>query len=249
MTTSFAPISRSTAVEKCEEAIRARILSGAIAPGDRLPPERALAESLRVNRVTLRGALGRLASARLLSVRQGSGYQVRDFRIEGGLQLLPELTRLGKGETLVRTAQDLLLVRRQLARGVLERLASGFDRRRLPQFDEALAEFEVRVGKRAPLHDLVDADMAIFRAIVGLTGSEVLELCLNPLIAVLGAIPRLSDAIYADAPASMYAWQSLRKWLDRRAHDEIEWIMVGLAERDRMTLARLQKKSPQRRRK
>jgi GntR family transcriptional repressor for pyruvate dehydrogenase complex len=55
------------------EAIRAFIRRGALAPGDRLPPERALAQQLGVSRPALREGIGRLVDVGLLRARQGSG--------------------------------------------------------------------------------------------------------------------------------------------------------------------------------
>jgi len=54
------------------------IVSGECAPGQKLPPERALAERLGVNRTTLREALRRLESMGLIAVRQGGGITVQN---------------------------------------------------------------------------------------------------------------------------------------------------------------------------
>jgi GntR family transcriptional repressor for pyruvate dehydrogenase complex len=55
------------------ERIREMIRSGALAPGDRLPPERKLAESFGVSRSSLRQAIQALAERRILESRQGDG--------------------------------------------------------------------------------------------------------------------------------------------------------------------------------
>lgn len=49
------------------------IAVGAYSPGERLPPERELAERLGVSRVTLRQALGQVADLGLIDVRRGRG--------------------------------------------------------------------------------------------------------------------------------------------------------------------------------
>jgi len=64
------------------EGLLDRIESGELAPGDRLPPERALSEMLGVNRLTLRRALQTLETQGLLTRRQGKGTYVASPKIE-----------------------------------------------------------------------------------------------------------------------------------------------------------------------
>jgi GntR family transcriptional repressor for pyruvate dehydrogenase complex len=58
------------------DRIRESILDGEFAPGDRLPPERELAERLNVNRSSVREALKKLEQQRLVEIQQGSGIRV-----------------------------------------------------------------------------------------------------------------------------------------------------------------------------
>jgi GntR family transcriptional regulator len=64
------------------EGILARIESGELSPGDRLPSERQLSRMLGVNRLTVRRALEMLASQGLLLRRQGDGTYVAEPKIE-----------------------------------------------------------------------------------------------------------------------------------------------------------------------
>ena len=117
---------RESAVDACAAAVKEAILGGTLRPGARLPPERELAESLGVSRLTLRAGLGKLASVGLLSVKHGSGYSVRDYRRSGGIELLPGLARLARRrDQLAEIAADLLRVRRQLSRTVLEQVSQA----------------------------------------------------------------------------------------------------------------------------
>jgi len=54
------------------------ISEGRLEPGDRLPPERALAGSFKVSRNCVREALRALAEKKLVESRQGDGTYVRD---------------------------------------------------------------------------------------------------------------------------------------------------------------------------
>lgn len=55
------------------ERIRDMIRNGELAPGDRLPPERKLAESFGVSRNSLRQAFQALAERKIIESRQGDG--------------------------------------------------------------------------------------------------------------------------------------------------------------------------------
>ncbi|MEP2640375.1 FCD domain-containing protein [Roseobacter sp.] len=65
----------STAVVRQIEEL---ILRGILRPGERLPPERELAERLKVSRPSLRDAIGLLQDQGLLSARAGAGVYVAD---------------------------------------------------------------------------------------------------------------------------------------------------------------------------
>ena len=60
------------------ERICDRIRSGALLPGDRLPPERQLARELAVSRTSVRQALQALAERGVVKSRQGDGTFVAD---------------------------------------------------------------------------------------------------------------------------------------------------------------------------
>ncbi|HEV2982145.1 MAG TPA: GntR family transcriptional regulator, partial [Solirubrobacteraceae bacterium] len=83
------------------------ILGGRYRPGERLPPQRALAAELEVNMASVREALKRLEQLRLVDVRHGDATRVLDWRRSGGLEAL---VLLGAGEEPF--ARDMLEARR-----------------------------------------------------------------------------------------------------------------------------------------
>lgn len=80
--------------------LRADILAGRVAPGQRLPNEQALADRFGVNRHTLRQAVQALVREGHLNVRQGSGTFVRELVLDYALQrrtrLTENLARMGE---------------------------------------------------------------------------------------------------------------------------------------------------------
>ena len=233
----FAPIApRETAVDACAGQLRAAILRGELAPGDRLPAERALAKSFGVNRVTVRSALAQLAAGGLLNVRQGSGYIVQDFRRAGGPELLPKLANLGE---LAAIAPDLMLVRRQMARAVLERVVERADAAAIDTIEAAVDRFEQVVVDRADPAVIAEADLGVLSCILDATGSPVLRLCFNPVLGVLAELPELRDAIYAEPHANLAGWRLLVVWLRSGDASRLGDIVAELSRRDAATLERI----------
>jgi GntR family transcriptional regulator, transcriptional repressor for pyruvate dehydrogenase complex len=71
--TVFSPVPVRNAFEVTVERLAQGIRLGVLAGGDQLPPERELAETFGVSRVTLREALKALKTAGLLESRRGRG--------------------------------------------------------------------------------------------------------------------------------------------------------------------------------
>jgi len=82
-----------------EEALREKVRSGSLAPGDQLPPENELAASFGVSRATVRDALATLQREGLVVRRQGAGTYVARASIYSGA-LLDEL---GDFENVIRS--------------------------------------------------------------------------------------------------------------------------------------------------
>ena len=83
-----APLSRTSVPDQVFALLREAILSGRYRPGERLPPQRALAAELAVNMASIREALKRLQQLRLVEVRHGDATRVLDWRRSGGLEAL-----------------------------------------------------------------------------------------------------------------------------------------------------------------
>ncbi len=205
------PPDRSSLVEQCTETLRRAILAGDFPVGERLPPERRLAEQLDVHRVTLRSALARLGAEGLLATRQGSGHTVQDFRDAGGPSILPGLTALAEEQgRLGDVVSDLLRVRRHLALAALELIAARRPdpagvREAVDAFADALHE-----GPDA----VATADARVLAAVLDATGSPVLALCLNPVREVLGRCSPLRRAMFREPAQNLVGWRALVAWME-----------------------------------
>ncbi len=77
MTASLKPIKPKRISDQVFDQLRDLIFRGKIKPGERLMPEREMAEAMNVSRATIRTAVQRLADMGLITQRQGQGTFVR----------------------------------------------------------------------------------------------------------------------------------------------------------------------------
>lgn len=222
------------------------MLTGELKPGERLAPERELAETMGVSRLTLRAALATLTAQGVLEVKHGSGYVVQDVARTGGPDMLPMLTALAEvhGE-LPGVAAELLRVRRHLARGVLEHLAEHAPKAaEVKAFGAAVDAFE-QVATEAPtdLDALADADLGVVAALLDAAKSPVMRLCLNPVTLVVASSETLRAAMYRTPRANADGWRALGAWLASPNAGAIEKVIAILAERDRATVDYLKRRA------
>lgn len=73
----FIPVKPKRISEEIVKQLKSLIFSGKLRPGEKLPPERELAKSLNVSRVSLREALNALQGMGLIEIQQGNRTFVR----------------------------------------------------------------------------------------------------------------------------------------------------------------------------
>ncbi|MBL8682296.1 MAG: FadR family transcriptional regulator [Myxococcales bacterium] len=201
------PVSKASAVEAVADQLRARILSGTLSAGARLPAERELATQLRVNRLTLRAALARLEALGLIATQHGIGSVVRDFRQHGGIESLPRLLAVMRerdADAYVAHVRDVLELRRTIA---VEAVALAAER----HSDEDLARLRALAdAQRARTKDVFDfarGDVEFARNVVRAGRNLALELLLNTVARFPDEDPVLTRAMYLrpTAQQKMYA--------------------------------------------
>jgi GntR family transcriptional repressor for pyruvate dehydrogenase complex len=79
---SLEPVRSTRIYEEIVRQIRVLITDGHLKSGDRLPPERDLAERFRVSRTSVREAMRALESRGLIGIRPGEGAFVRQVSVE-----------------------------------------------------------------------------------------------------------------------------------------------------------------------
>lgn len=162
------PVETRRLYRQIADQIRALIVAGDAAPGERLPAERELARRLRVSRPSLREALIALEVEGLLDVRVGSGIYV--LRPGGGR----------KSEELDGEAGPFEVIRaRWMIEGECAALAAKHGTAaQLRAIRKAHADLH-REAKRH--HNPLDSDRAFHVRIAQATGNSALELVVQTL--------------------------------------------------------------------
>ncbi len=152
MLENFSAIKVESPVDKIIRQIRGLITSGQLAPGEKLPAERKLAEKLGVSRTHVRDAIQKLEFYGILRTRPQSGTIVAGIGITALEGLISDVLKLEKSDftTLVETRVILETHAAELA---AERRTEAD----LVEIEKALMAYEdkLRAGESAVEEDLL----------------------------------------------------------------------------------------------
>jgi GntR family transcriptional repressor for pyruvate dehydrogenase complex len=171
---SISGVSRAPLGEQVAQQLAEMISTGRLTPGQKLPPEATLCESLQVGRSTLREALKSLAFVGLVRMRAGDGTYVT----EGSRRLLDRIETKGlmstdKNMSEVREAR--LLLETELAALAAVR-ATAKDRSRLKSLG---AELQASAKGNGRPYNVVDLEFHL--AIAEASRNSVLSRILTDL--------------------------------------------------------------------
>jgi GntR family transcriptional repressor for pyruvate dehydrogenase complex len=151
----FQPIKPKKVSSQIADQIRESILAGDFTPGDKLPPERELAEMFGVSRPSVREALNILSSSGLVMSYQGGGTVVLS---------LVDTDRGNALSDLIRTQQERALEVIEVRKCMESWTAYYAAQRALPEdlrrMEEILTGMERNLEGRLPSEDL-DANLHI----------------------------------------------------------------------------------------
>jgi GntR family transcriptional repressor for pyruvate dehydrogenase complex len=147
------PIRRTKVYEEVADRIRRLIAEGRLKAGDRLPPERELAERFGVSRTSVRDAIRALEMIGLLEPRQGDGTVVLDLSPDALAQPLASI--LVHNRTLL---ADLLDVRKMIEPPLAARAATFAS----PEEIAGLKEILKRQADKAARGELTTAEDSEF---------------------------------------------------------------------------------------
>jgi DNA-binding FadR family transcriptional regulator len=172
--------------DELADRIQTRILDGTYGPGDRLPPERELAEQLGANRGSVREALKKLEQLRLVEIQQGSGIRVRRLE-EASLELVVPMLLVDRRPN-VPLIRDLLELREVLVPAVM-RLA--LERGSVEELSALAKHLREMADPGISDADYLEGLFALQDLGARMTGNRVLLLLTNSLRRFLERAPRV----------------------------------------------------------
>ena len=174
--------------------LRDQILAGRYEPGEKLPPQRALAAEYHLNATTVREAIKRLEQLRLVDVRHGDAMRVSDWRTASGLDVLAHVLFDATG-----IRRDTLRALMEARRFLLASAAALAAERRTDEQAEELRSL-ARVAAREQT-----ADFTFFAGLVEASGNIVFSLILNSVRPVYFEHAALFAGLITPDQAAMYA--------------------------------------------
>jgi GntR family transcriptional repressor for pyruvate dehydrogenase complex len=182
----FRPVGKPRVAEEIVQQLRGLILRGEYKVGDKLPPERKLAEELGVNRASLREAIKSLEHMGLVKTRQGDGTRVLDFMQTAGVELVSHLIP-GDGVPNLDILTDMLDFRRWFGREVARLAAERADADDIKKL-ESIAE--QATDPQIDLNELLKIDFEFYVAMAQAGRNRVMQLLINTIrSAVLSYAP------------------------------------------------------------
>jgi GntR family transcriptional repressor for pyruvate dehydrogenase complex len=160
------PVGKARLHDSISQQLKRLIEEGKLAPGDRLPAERELAERFKVSRNSVRDALRTLEARGLIEIRQGDGTYVRDVKpanlFSGLLDVLVEQKE---------NIRTMLQARRAIEPGIAYFAALNGRPDDLRNLEAILARHEDKARQADPG---VDEDALFHAAIARMTGNPIL---------------------------------------------------------------------------
>lgn len=173
----FEAIRKTKIYEEVAEQIQKLIIEGRLKPGDKLPPERELAEMFQVSRSSVRDAIRTLELIGLVEPRQGEGTVVCDLSVDSLVH--PLATMLLRKRELVGELQE---VRRMIEPPLAARAAKHASPEEIAHLEDILR----RQGEKIERGDVaIEEDSEFHYAIATAARNSVVLKVLDVLMDLL----------------------------------------------------------------
>ncbi len=186
------------------------IESRQLQPGDRLPGERRLVESLGVSRTSVREALRSLEGMGLIEVRAGKGAYVKHPISEFVESTLPHPLLLDR-----HTLKKLFELREIIETGAAAIAALQATEEDLQIVRQAVESMEASFAEDN-LDGMVEADIQLHRAILVATGNDILVKVMDNIADLLKEMRRTSLSVTEGVRQTIAGHRAILDALERR---------------------------------
>lgn len=163
----------SAVTDRAISAIKQMVIEGALKPGDRLPTEKELSETIGVSRNSLREAVKALSVIRVLDVRQGDGTYVTALEPEQLLESLAFVLDLHQDSSYI----EILEIRRLLEPIAVEQACLQLTDDDFERLEQTMEDLDASSG----IEELVAADIAFHHLINDRCPNDYLSSLLDSL--------------------------------------------------------------------
>src|SRR3990167_1312137 len=162
----------------------ARIYVGQLKPGDRLPAERQFAETLGVDRTSLRMALRTLNRMHLVRPVRGSGITVSDYRQHAGLDFLAAILDIPELELGTDIKLESVDAFNSILSGLIYQMVRGTIDAQLVAEVRDLLNLQLKLLEENPLNErlldqLAELDLRLQEILLYRRGGMIVELMSN----------------------------------------------------------------------
>jgi GntR family transcriptional repressor for pyruvate dehydrogenase complex len=180
-TKQFRAVKPKRVFEEICDQIRQDLVEGKLKPGDKLPPERALAEQFNVSRVALREALRALEIAGIVTMLKGSngGAVILDGTFNTVTQSIADIRRLGR-ISLTQVGEARILIQELVIRMAIRRASA-----------EEIDALELNVARTAryvaerDFESRMEASQEFYRLLAKASGNELIVILNDSLAAIM----------------------------------------------------------------
>jgi GntR family transcriptional regulator, transcriptional repressor for pyruvate dehydrogenase complex len=173
---AFETIHRGRVYEQVLRQIQEQIASGRLKPGDKLPPERVLAQRFQVSRSSIRDAIQALQTLRLVRSRQGGATAVCEISADS---LVSPLSRALKQQGLV---AELMEARKMIEPLLAARAATNATDQDVARLEDVLRRQAEKMRRGEPI---IEEDSEFHYAIAVAARNGVVQRMVDMLMDLL----------------------------------------------------------------
>ena len=202
------------------------ILSGELAVGEQLPPERELAASMRVSRAVVNGGISELERKGFLTVRPRVGAFVADYRCNGNLDTLIAVMNYNGGQFRDAEIRSILEVRVALDSLAVRLLIPRVTDREI----ETLHEITEKIRTAGSGAEAAEAAFAFQHALAVQSGNTLIPLIFTSFKVPVHTLWQRFCALYGVEALHGNTYRLWTHIRDRDIDGAVAWIEESMAD-------------------